>query len=321
MGFIKYPYCSNYLNRVINTIGNRVRTGKTNIKDKEKRLVLIGVLMIIAPIIYIITSYIFGNLYYDYIVAPEDYQLWGSGYNPGFAFFGPFIGGALIIATAITSRKMPSKKDVLMDEEKIRSSITTIQPQFRQILNYEKSIWIITLFGGILTLFSFLTPALSVEISIGTEYFWMWGLFSIILPGFSSSNFFLPLEEPSMYSIPIFLSGLIPAILILISSVMLCITANSIRKDRNDLKSAGNKLIGWGAALILASIIYLIAIDITMGAFIEHLFNDPWNTYFSTPDMWDASKIGFAVIGPFIGGALAITSGIASKTIKPIEEP
>lgn len=58
-----------------------------------------------------------------------------------------------------------------------------------------------------------------------------------------------------------------------------------------------------------------------MNDFIKYLFYDPLYPFIILPDMWDVYNPGFAVIGPFIGAILVIISGIASKTIKPREEP
>lgn len=301
-------------------MGNKIRTEKTNIKDKEKKLVTIGVLMILLPVIYVINSYIFGNLYYDYHDFSYEYELWG-GSNIGFAFIAPFIGGALALISGIYSKTKISREDVVFTQEKgevITKSPS--QPMTPQMLNSTKYIWIIALTGGIISLISFFTPAFYVDLYPVEEYFWMWGLHYGSISGYGSDIAFLPTQQPSSYLLPIFFSGLIPAILILISSVMLSTTANKIRTDRFDLKSAGNRLIGWGIALILASIIFLVGIGITMNAFFEYLLSDPWDPYITIPGIWDVYEPGFAVIGPFIGAILAIISGAASKTIKPREE-
>ncbi len=91
-------------------MGNRVRISKTNIKDKQNKLVKIGVLMIIAPIIYVIGWYIFGNIYYDYFGIASDVKLWTGGVNPGFAFIGPFIGGSLALISGIVSKTKISRE-------------------------------------------------------------------------------------------------------------------------------------------------------------------------------------------------------------------
>lgn len=189
-------------------------------------------------------------------------------------------------------------------------------------MKLKKYFWIIILAAGILTLISLITPALYIRIHLfsdpGTQEFWMWGLYTNRVPGVILDTGFILTDGPFEYGVPIFLSGIIPVILILISSVMLIIIANGIRKDENMIISAGNKLIGWGTTLCLGSMVYLIVISFTLGIFVEHLFTGGF--WYSSPNMWDLTNLGFAVIGPFIGAALALLSGILSKTIKRREK-
>ena len=314
---------------VLIIIGSRLRLRGVNIKDKENKLVKIGILMILVPLIYVITSYILGNIYYDYMDFGGTYELWPGARTPGFAFIGPFIGGALILISGIVSKTKISREEVTFTQEKGDIiTKTSSQPMAYRTLNSisstpsnTKYIWIIGLTGGILTLISFLTPAFYVNVGIVEEYFWMWGLHYGVVSGYGSAFAFIPTQSPSSYMIPIFLSGIIPAILILSSSIKLIAITNSIRKGRNDIKTAENKLVGWGIALIVASIIFLIGINVTMNALFEYILYDPYFPYYPIPGIWDVYDPGFAVIGPFLGGALAIISGIASKTIKPREEP
>lgn len=225
-------------------MGNRVRLGRINIKDKENKLVKLGALMIIAPVIYVITPYIFGLLYYDYYGFGV-FELWAGANNPGFAFIGPFIGGALALISGIVSKnKIPREEDTLAQEKGDIITKTQSQPMTLQI-NYTKYLWILGLTGGILTLISFLTPAFYVDLSSVKEYFWMWGLHYGYISGYGSNFVFIPTQQPFSYMIPIFLSGIIPAMIILLSSIKIIVITNSIRMGREELKTAENKIIGW----------------------------------------------------------------------------
>lgn len=90
--------------------GYGFRTGINKIKYEERKLIRIGALMVIAPIIYVISKIIFGNLTLLFLGAEGFYVLWvGAGAsNPGFAFFGPFIGGALVFISVIAIKKIRS---------------------------------------------------------------------------------------------------------------------------------------------------------------------------------------------------------------------
>lgn len=313
---------------ILIVIGNRIRTGRIIIKDKENHIIKIGVIMIMAPIIYVIVTIIFGNMYYDYFGIIGDFKLWEGSSNPGFAFFGPFIGGTLAISVAVASKKMipvklvnfaQEKKDIITSTPIQPVTNTLIKPITNRALNFKKYIWIIVLIGGIITIISFFTPAFYANLLQVEEYFWMWGLHYGNITGYGANFSFIPLENPFIYMIPIFLAGIFPALLIILSSIMLIVIANGIRNVRSDLKYYENRIIGYGITLISASVIFLISISITMNNFIEYLlygFGDGF-----TLDIWDIYQPGFAIIGPFIGGVLAIIGGIASKTIKPGEKP
>ena len=178
-------------------------------------------------------------------------------------------------------------------------------------------IWALPIIGGVLILISFFTPAFYANLAGIEEYYWMWGLWYGSATGYGSDTLFIATEEPSQYMMPIFLSGIIPAVLILIGSIMLIASSNAVRTGRRDIKNVGNGWIGMGIMIIVASIIYIIGIDITMMNYIEYAIG-PIPPGF---DIWDVYDPGFAIIAPFIGAGLSIAGSIASKTIKPREEP
>jgi len=175
-------------------------------------------------------------------------------------------------------------------------------------------IWILPIIGGVLILISFFTPAFYADQIVIEEYYWMWGLLYGSEIGYGSDTIFIVTEEPSQYWMPIFFSGLIPAVIILIVSIMLIASSNAVRTGRRDIKNVENGWIGMGFMMIVASIIYIILIDITGTNLLEYRYVNP-------RDFWDIYDPGFAVIAPFLGSGLSIIGSIASKTIKPREQP
>jgi hypothetical protein len=149
----------------------------------------------------------------------------------------------------------------------------------------------------------------------------MWGFLYGSMTGAGSDTVFIATEEPSEYMMPIFFSGLIPAILILISSTMLITSSNAVRTGRREIKNTENGWVGMGIMMIIASIIYIIATDITWMNFIEYVYLEAYGYVPPLRNFWSAFDPGFAVIAPFIGGFLAILGSIASKYIKPREAP
>lgn len=185
-------------------------------------------------------------------------------------------------------------------------------------------IWTLPIIGGVLVLISFFTPAHYInEFGIGANY-WMWGLYHLSVPGYGSESIFMFTDKfgPLQYTIPIFFSGFIPAILILISSIMLIASSNAVRTGRRDIKNVENGWIGMGIMMIVASIIYLIGIAITWMNLTKYVYEQEYGPYPSwAPGFWDTFSPGFAIIAPFIGAALAIFGSIASKKIKTRDVP
>ena len=178
-------------------------------------------------------------------------------------------------------------------------------------------IWALPLIGGILILISIFTPAYSANMYPVEEYYWMCGLNYVSVSGYGSQSLFIAAEEPTRYTMPIFLSGLIPLITILICSVALAISANSVRTGRTLSKHRENLWIVMGITLIIAPIIFIIAIDYTIMAYLEYQLGPIPPSL----DFWDVYDPGFAVIAPFIGAVLSIAGSIASKKMQPREVP
>ncbi|MFW9941693.1 MAG: zinc ribbon domain-containing protein [Candidatus Thorarchaeota archaeon] len=177
-------------------------------------------------------------------------------------------------------------------------------------------IWVLPIIGGVLILISFFTPAFYANIGGVEEYYWMWGLWYGSTP-IESDTIFMATEEPARYMMPIFLSGIIPAVLILIGSIFIIASSMLVKSGRIDIRSVENGWIGMGIMMIVASIIYIIAIDITMLNYLEYKIG----TLLPGFSIWDVYDPGFAIIAPFIGAGLSIVGSIASKAIKPREAP
>ncbi len=194
-----------------------------------------------------------------------------------------------------------------------------------KIADIKDYIWTIPLIGGILLLISFFTPsAYATQMGI-SEYQWMWGLFHVDIYGYSPETDFFFNEEPIKYMIPIFLSGIFSAIIILITSIMLITSANSIRKGRKNSKEFENMWLGMGILIFIAAIIYMIGIHITTRNYLKWVISQLPSDGYIISDYWDVYEPGFGIIAPFLTGVLAIVGGIISKYVSkrkiiPIKE-
>ena len=176
-------------------------------------------------------------------------------------------------------------------------------------------IWTIPLIAGILLLISWFTPAAYYKGIESEEYFWMWGLwYTDSITSRSNTGFFL-LEEPAKYMIPIFLSGIFSAIIILIGSIVLIISANSIRTGRKTTRDFASTWFGMSIIIFVAAIIYIIGIDITLTNLAEWVMTLLPPDSYSVPDFWDFYNPGFALIAPFLSGTLVIVGIAVSKYI------
>lgn len=281
----------------------RLSVGRAYIKDIEHYLIKWSVISILAPIIHIIALNLSVNILLGFEGYPPSFVLFGT-WNPGFAFIGPFIGGSIALISGIVSKTKISSE----------FGITTrySQPITPSISNYAKVLWFVTLIGGFIALISLLTPSFYTDVVSNREYYWLWGLVYGFIGGSGSNLQFLPTQASSVYTMPIFFSGLIPVVLILLSSLKSIDNFNDIRMGRKDLKSGGNSIIGWGIVLLMAPIIFIIAISISMNIFLSSIFYGP---------MWEQYQPGFAIFGPIIGAILIIISGIAGKMTQPKKIP
>ena len=173
--------------------------------------------------------------------------------------------------------------------------------------------------GGILLLISFFTPsAYATQMGI-SEYQWMWGLFHVDIYGYRTETGLTLTEEPAEYMIPIFLSGIFSAIIILIASIMLITSANSIRKGRKNSKEFENMWLGMGILIFIAAIIYMIGIHVTMRNYLKWVISQLPPDGYVISDYWDVYKPGFGIIAPFLTGVLAIVGAGTSKYVSKRE--
>ena len=189
-----------------------------------------------------------------------------------------------------------------------------------------KYIWTIPLIGGILLLISFFTPSAYASQMYVSEYHWIWGLYHTEIYGYSPKTGLWVTEEPAEYMIPIFLSCIFSALMILIASIMLITSANSIRIGRKSAKDFESMWIGLGIMIFIAAIIHIIGIDITTTNYIEKwmipkMIDEgiiPPGDY-DVPAYWDTYDPGFGIIAPFITGVLAIAGAVVSKYLSKRE--
>lgn len=115
------------------TIGNDLRLNRIGLKEQEKLLGKFGALVILAPIMYVASRYIIGNLYYLFLGIDSVYVLWSGGSGPGFAFIGPFIGGALVIISVYASKKVTlGEEPITIGVSKKSINSTPIEPKIGQ---------------------------------------------------------------------------------------------------------------------------------------------------------------------------------------------
>ncbi len=194
-----------------------------------------------------------------------------------------------------------------------------------KIADIKDYIWTIPLIGGILLLISFFTPsAYATQMGI-SEYHWMWGLFHTEIYGYSPETDFFFNEKPAEYMIPIFLSGIFSAIIILIASIMLIISANSIRIGRRNSKEFENMWLGMGILIFIAAIIYMIGIHVTTRNYLKWVISQLPPDGYVISDYWDVYEPGFGIIAPFLTGVLAIVGAgiskyVSKREVYPIKE-
>ena len=170
--------------------------------------------------------------------------------------------------------------------------------------------WIFSLVGGLLSMFSLLAPAsYATEHTMGysfSEYFWMWGFRVYDFEPIGSGTMWIYEMKPEWLAIILGVFGLISTLLILISGLVLFITALTSRKS-----GYNGAWLAMGILLIVGALFYIISYQIAFGTYTsgEELWEYEWVNW------WDTYDPGFPVIAPFIGGGLAITGFIVGKVL------
>ncbi len=162
--------------------------------------------------------------------------------------------------------------------------------------------WLIPLFGGIIALIGFVTPAASISNFISTLNIWMWGLFSIKEFDYYTLNYYTATQF-TINPIEIIIS-LISSLIVLIGIISLIAKANSYRKNQ----SLEGKWISPSILLIIGSLIWIVGMEIYSQIDIGLSF-------------WTFISPGFGVIGPFFGAIITLIgyAVIRSKPKQPRE--
>ena len=178
--------------------------------------------------------------------------------------------------------------------EKRVQSLQTQQVQQEINTNEKKSfedyIWVLPIIGALISLLALLFPSATVELTfiISVEArIWMWGYVYTKIGLKKESGFGTELDFMTVC--------MISTLLVIISAIMLIISANQVREDNKTVYQVKKQWLILGIILIFASIFWGIMMDILASGF------------------WDTFEIGFGLIGPLIGGVLAIIGSLISK--------
>lgn len=173
----------------------------------------------------------------------------------------------------------------------IKSSYLNINILYRRLIisNLKKYIYLLNLFGGILFIIAFFTPAMYVDMDYCTFYYWYWGL------TYCNPDFVFNKITPDLV-----ISGTTMGIIILVSGCNLIISVNKIRTEKKSIKTENKKLITFSILPILIGFFWILGIDTI------------WRHYFINPDynVWDFYSFGFGLIGVFIGGGISLLGTI-----------
>lgn len=173
-----------------------------------------------------------------------------------------------------------------------------------KISNSKNYIWSFPLLAGILTIIGLFTPSSAFE-----EYDinWMWGLRNTNVFGVDSSFSWIFELPPKDFTIIIFLSKIIPFFIFITISILSIIFALKLRKS-DDFRKFERKWLMCGVSFIILGIFYLIEVEILM----HHYYKEYFGLDIS---YWEEYTPGFAIIAPFISGAIIITGIIVNKYI------
>lgn len=155
--------------------------------------------------------------------------------------------------------------------------------------NIKKYLWLVPLSGGILSLLSVFSPASYFMVGPIFIHIWMWGL-AVNNAGIGFSG-----------QIEVLVSGIVFTLFILICSILIIVITIQIKKETRKVDEFKNFWISSGLIVILSSIAWIIMIE---------------SVALSPPVWWGFFSLGFAVIGPFIAGALLIATVFIDRYLK-----
>ena len=175
-------------------------------------------------------------------------------------------------------------------------------------------IWTIPLLGVIITIIAILTPT-TFRNSWGVEeYYWMWGYIYSYSPGnYLYSQFFGFAYELFFPSIICFS---------ILAIILIALLRVSIEEKRHPGTSGGS--IATLGILIVGLIIgYAISMYVGFPIYFKRAFPAAWASMQSMGvdiNFWRTNWPNFGMIGPILGGILAILGGVISKYSDKIDE-
>jgi hypothetical protein len=178
-----------------------------------------------------------------------------------------------------------------------------LKKELKCMSEVRRYIWILPFIGSIITAISLFTPTFvfpGMPVPGNAIIRYMNG-FYLIVGGGSPVPYFIGI--PSLMIV-----GIGSTILLVICTIILFISSLTHRN-----KEIPGSWIALGILLIGGTIFYLAGIQ--LGYFIYHIIN-----YGTPASFWAGGVPSFAVIGPFIGGALSILGYIIGKTVRAGEE-
>lgn len=163
--------------------------------------------------------------------------------------------------------------------------------------NAKSSIWLFPFFGSILTFIAIFTPSAYETEGTISRFIWLQGFGLAIGGGDAEFEYLNPVDYP-YYFIP----GMITFLILLICNIILFIVSLTRRR-----KEPTAVWLIMGILLIVGAIYYIAASEVAYRIEFESIFN--------RESFWGKYEPGFAVIGPFLGGGLAIVGFIVGKAL------
>ncbi|MFX1314320.1 MAG: hypothetical protein ACFE9T_00520 [Promethearchaeota archaeon] len=153
------------------------------------------------------------------------------------------------------------------------------------MVNFKGDFWLYTLIAGILGIITLLIPAFGIIEGNNYKFVWVWNLYILT----EKTGFIQPDD-------PLFNIGIATTTLIITGTTILLLTGliDYLKGKKFNLF----KIIG-GVLLLIAPIVYLVAIEVEYEGF-----------------FWDYFDIYVGTILPFIAGGIAILAGIMDLTHK-----